>query len=93
MINSEILFELHNKVAEELMKRLKNGTATPADINSAIKFLKDNGIQLEQKTDNDPMLILLEDLNNAKQITYNKNNNDDIILENMLNNIELKATK
>ena len=91
MIKADILFELHTKVADELVKRLTNGTATPADINSAIKFLKDNGIQLEQKEENDPMLILLEDLNNAKKVGYKKDTNDDIILENMLNSIEYKS--
>lgn len=36
--------ELHGEIATELTKRIKNGTATAADIAVAVKFLKDNGI-------------------------------------------------
>ncbi len=38
------LGELHAVVAHTLMDRIKSGEATAADINAAIKFLKDNGI-------------------------------------------------
>ncbi len=36
---------LHGIVAEELMNRIKDGSATAADISNAIKFLKDNGVE------------------------------------------------
>lgn len=35
---------IHQLVAEELTKRIKSGEATTADLNAAIKFLKDNNI-------------------------------------------------
>lgn len=39
-----ILAALHGAVAEVLISRIRSGEATAADINAAIKFLKDNGI-------------------------------------------------
>lgn len=36
--------ELHGEIAKQLTKRIKDGTATAADIAVAVKFLKDNGI-------------------------------------------------
>ena len=41
----EILEELHGTVALELLNRIRNGEARPADMANAIKFLKDNGIE------------------------------------------------
>ena len=41
----DLMARLHGVVAEELMTRIKDGTATAADISNAIKFLKDNGIE------------------------------------------------
>ena len=41
----EILEELHGTVALELLNRIRNGDARPADMANAIKFLKDNGIE------------------------------------------------
>ena len=41
----EILEELHGTVAVELLNRIRNGEARPADMANAIKFLKDNGIE------------------------------------------------
>ncbi|WP_418717661.1 hypothetical protein, partial [Bilophila wadsworthia] len=38
------LAELHGVVAKLLTSRLQSGDASTADINAAIKFLKDNGI-------------------------------------------------
>lgn len=40
----DVLALLHGAVAETLLDRIKSGEATAADINAAIKFLKDNGI-------------------------------------------------
>lgn len=44
---NEILNELHGALAKELMKRIKDGTASPADLNAARQFLKDNGIEAQ----------------------------------------------
>ena len=41
----EELEELHGTVAVELLNRIRNGEARPADMANAIKFLKDNGIE------------------------------------------------
>lgn len=41
----EVMAALHGIVAQELMDRIKDGTATAADISNAIKFLKDNGVE------------------------------------------------
>ena len=41
----EILEELHGTVAVELLNRIRNGEARPADMANDIKFLKDNGIE------------------------------------------------
>ncbi len=41
----EVLEELHGSVAVELLNRIRNGEARPADMANAIKFLKDNGIE------------------------------------------------
>ena len=42
---NEILEDLHGTVAVELLNRIRNGEARPADMANAIKFLKDNGIE------------------------------------------------
>ena len=41
----EVVEELHGTVAVELLNRIRNGEARPADMANAIKFLKDNGIE------------------------------------------------
>jgi ribosomal protein L1 len=41
----DLMAALHGIVAEDLTRRIKDGTATAADISNAIKFLKDNGIE------------------------------------------------
>lgn len=41
----ELMDLLHGTVAQELLDRIKEKTATAADISNAIKFLKDNGIE------------------------------------------------
>jgi len=35
---------LHKELAEEFLSRVRSGEATPADLNSARQFLRDNGI-------------------------------------------------
>lgn len=41
----DLMSILHGTVAQELLKRIEDGTATAADISNAIKFLKDNGVE------------------------------------------------
>lgn len=41
----ETLASLHETVAQTLLDKIKDGTATASDISNAIKFLKDNGIE------------------------------------------------
>ncbi|WP_421868821.1 hypothetical protein [Pararhizobium sp.] len=41
----DMMAALHGVVAQELLDRIKDGSATAADISNAIKFLKDNGIE------------------------------------------------
>lgn len=43
----DMMGELHQALAKELLERVKRGDASPQDLNAAIKFLKDNGIQGE----------------------------------------------
>lgn len=40
-----ILGSLHDAVAQDLLRRISSGEATPAEINAAIKFLQNNGIE------------------------------------------------
>lgn len=40
-----IMDALHGKVAQELIDRIEDGSATAADMSNAIKFLKDNGVE------------------------------------------------
>lgn len=51
----EALNELHGLVATVLAARLKDGTATAADIAQATKFLKDNGIEVGVVPANSPL--------------------------------------
>jgi hypothetical protein len=50
----DILGLLHQEVAEALREKIRDGSATAADISAAIKFLKDNGI--EARVDKNPAL-------------------------------------
>ena len=43
--SEEILGSLHDAVASDLLKRVASGEATPAELNAAIKFLQNNGIE------------------------------------------------
>lgn len=43
--SEELLGMLHDVVAKDLLRRIQSGEANPAELNAAIKFLKDNGIE------------------------------------------------
>lgn len=50
--SDDVLGSLHKMVAEELTRRIASGEASPADINAAIKFLQNNGIEAVATEDN-----------------------------------------
>lgn len=41
------LGNLHGILADEFIRRIKNGDASPSDLNAARQFLKDNGISCD----------------------------------------------
>lgn len=41
---TDLLKQLHDEVAQELLTRIRSGDAKPADLAVAVKFLKDNEI-------------------------------------------------
>jgi len=55
----DLLSELHEGVTKELLLRVKSGTATPAELSVAVKFLKDNGASNDIVTAESPMASLL----------------------------------
>jgi hypothetical protein len=48
-----VLNELHALTAKHLIARIKSGEASAQEINAAIKFLKDNGIEAEKEPGSD----------------------------------------
>ena len=50
--SDDVLGALHELVAQELTRRIQSGEASPADINAAIKFLQNNGIEAIVTEDN-----------------------------------------
>lgn len=48
----DILGRLHEMVAHSLLAKIESGEATPAEINAAIKFLQNNGIEAKLTDDN-----------------------------------------
>jgi hypothetical protein len=43
--SEEILGSLHDAIANDLLRRVQSGEASPAELNAAIKFLQNNGIE------------------------------------------------
>lgn len=60
-VDAELLEQLQTLVVGELMKRIKDGTATAGDLATAVRLLKDNGIDARSKdaTDLDDRLKTL----------------------------------
>lgn len=52
-MNEDLLIELHGKVVESLLKKIKDGTATASDLSVAVKLLKDNGIDCDGRSNPD----------------------------------------
>jgi hypothetical protein len=53
---------LHEATVKELLKRVKSGTATAADLGVARQLLRDNGIDIGSDKQKRPMLQLAEKL-------------------------------
>ncbi len=47
----ELLDQLHRMTAEELITRISSGDASAAELGVAVRFLKDNGIDVSAKTE------------------------------------------
>ncbi len=58
---TDILATLHNAVAEDLLGKVLGGEATAQELNAAIKFLKDNGIEA-LPVENSPLTELASSL-------------------------------
>ena len=58
---TDILATLHNAVAEDLLSKVLGGEATAQELNAAIKFLKDNGIEA-LPVENSPLADLASSL-------------------------------
>lgn len=56
-----LLGDIHKEVAEELLARIRSGEATTGDISAAIKFLKDNNINVFAE-ESKPVMNLVKDL-------------------------------
>jgi hypothetical protein len=50
--NIETLADIHNAIAQALLKKIKSGKATASDLNVARQFLRDNNINAIRTPDN-----------------------------------------
>jgi hypothetical protein len=57
----ELLGQLHEAVAKSLLMKVQTGEATAAELNAAIKFLQNNGIEAIQ-TESNPLGMLAASL-------------------------------
>tara|TARA_R100000808_G_scaffold1960_4_gene8355 strand:- start:9671 stop:9931 length:261 start_codon:yes stop_codon:yes gene_type:complete len=60
-ISEEVLSQIHESLAKELLIRIQEGTATPTDLNVARQMLKDNNITVTPAS-NSPLVNILDDL-------------------------------
>jgi hypothetical protein len=69
----DLLGQLHAAVAKDLLNKVKSGEASAQELNAAIKFLKDNGIELlsEPGDDLDKLANSLPDFREDDAHTYN----------------------
>jgi hypothetical protein len=56
--SEDILGALHDAVAKDLLTRVLSGEANPAELNAAIKFLQNNGIEANITGDESPLAQL-----------------------------------
>jgi hypothetical protein len=52
MFDESFLAQLHDALGETLLKRIRDGEATAADLNCARQWLKDNGIEARRTASN-----------------------------------------
>lgn len=73
---TKTLKTLHEVLAEELLKRVKDPEAKASDLNVARQFLKDNGIEAIP-TDNSPLKSLVDELpfNSEEEIVLHGKSN------------------
>ncbi len=57
-----ILDDLHDSVAKDLLSRIQSGEASASELSVAVKFLKDNNATLDVITAESPMANLLDAL-------------------------------
>ena len=57
-----ILDDLHDSVAKDLLNRISSGEASASELSVAVKFLKDNGATQDVIHAESPMASLLENL-------------------------------
>ena len=57
-----ILDDLHDSVAKDLLNRIKSGEASASELSVAVKFLKDNNATLDVISEGSPMGNLLDSL-------------------------------
>ena len=60
-IDDKILGDIHSALSQELLNRIKDGEATPTDLNVARQLLKDNNITVTPAAGN-PLLNIAEEL-------------------------------
>ncbi len=53
----DILADLHEAIAKDLLRRVASGEAQASELSVAVKFLKDNGIEA-RATDDSPLANL-----------------------------------
>lgn len=51
--NNDLLENLHNAVASDLLAKVQSGEATASELSAAIKFLKDNGVEATRDSSKD----------------------------------------
>ena len=61
-MTKNILDQLHDSVATDLLNRIKSGEASASELSVAVKFLKDNGAVYDVITAESPMANLLDSL-------------------------------
>ena len=59
---SDTLEDIHDGLAKELLRRVKDKSATASDLNVARQFLKDNGIEVTTLRKGTPMASLADKL-------------------------------
>jgi hypothetical protein len=60
-MQDEMLKELHTRLAERLLDRIKEKDVKASDLNVARQFLKDNGIE-SLPVDNSPLQKLIDEM-------------------------------